>query len=237
MKVKSQILALVLGVIPVVGWTQSSSPEEFISVFRSAVQEKSTSKLDAITYTIGMSDSDKQQVALTQKMFFSDGEIDGISLVPLPEDFQTVYIVGGKKLEPTYPPAGFIKIQYKKPEKGIASSSCPYAIIKGQYFIVSTKSTDLGWSGPQDKTISFMVLGNGQDKVQIKAKWNASGVEQERSFKSPSSGLMGQYFEEVIVTSTEDATDVTLTIFEGGKEIFVSEHLKGKGAIKYKKKS
>lgn len=82
-----------------------------------------------------------------------------------------------------------------------------------------------------------MVMGRGQNKVQIKAKWNASGVDQERIFKSPSSNFMGQFFEEVTVTSTEDDTDVTLTILEAGKEIFQSEPLKGRGTLEYKRES
>jgi hypothetical protein len=48
---------------------------------------------------------------------------------------------------------------------------------------------------------------------------------------------MGQFFEEVTVTSTEDDTDVTLTILEAGKKIFQSEPLKGKGTLEYKRES
>lgn len=193
-------------------------------------------KLNAITYTLGMSDSDKKQAASVQQMFFSDTEITGISLEPLPADFQSVYIMGGKKLEPTYLPIGQIKIEYKKTANGPLGFSVPYAIVGGHYFLISSKSTDLGWKGPPDKTLFFNVMGQGQDKVQITAKWNASGVEQERIFKETSNmGFLGQYVEQIIVTSANDDTDVTLTISESGKEIYRSQPLKGKGTIEYKK--
>ncbi|MDD5261920.1 MAG: hypothetical protein PHD76_08750 [Methylacidiphilales bacterium] len=184
-----------------------------------------------------MSQSDREAAARVQQMMFSNQEILDISLAPLPDDFQLVYVMRGKKLEPTYPPAGLITIKYKKTGNGMDSLFSAYAVIDGGYFLVSTKSTDLGWTGPPDKTITFMVIGQGQDKVQIKAKWNASGVKQESFFKSPSSNFLGQYFESVTVTSTSDDTNVTLSIREDGKEIFVSEPLKGKGTVEYKKKS
>jgi hypothetical protein len=40
------------------------------------------------------------------------------------------------------------------------------------------------------------VKGKGQDKVQIKAEWSASGVDLEQSFKSPSGswGVLGPVF-------------------------------------------
>jgi len=215
--------------------SEPKTPEEFVAAFSSALKEKSAEKLDALTYLVGATDADKEQVKRAQQIIFTDKEIASISLQPLPEDFQTVFIMRGKKLEPTYTPSGIIQTKYSGTSNGISSTSSPYAVIDGKYFLITTKSTDLGWTGPADKTINFMVMGRGQDKVVIKAKWNASGVNQEEIFKSPSTGFMGQYFDQITVTSTNDDTDITLTILEAGKEIFVSQPLKGKGVLEYKK--
>lgn len=235
MKINLRLTALSLALLPLSGWAQTKTPDEFLSCFRAAIQEKSPEKLDAITYGVGMSDSDKQQVALVQKMIFQDREISGISLEPLPDDFESVFIARGKKFEPTHPPVGLIKIQYQTKGNGMNTTSSPYAIIDGCYYLISSKSTDLGWKGPPDKTITFMAMGQGQDKVQIRAKWNASGVDQERDIKSPSFNVVGQYFDTILVTSNEDDTDVTLTVMDAGKQIYVSKPLKGKGSIEYKK--
>jgi hypothetical protein len=233
MKSLLPILTFLLGFIPLSTWAQPSSPEEFIASFRTAIQEKSAEKLNAITYTVGMSDSDKKQVAPVQQMFFSDAEITGISLEPLPTDFQSVYIVNGKKIEPTYLPVGLIKIQYKKVANGPDSLSQTYAIIGGHYFLVSSKITDLGWKGPPDTGLCLLVSGSPEDKVQITVKWNASGVEQEKVFNRYTTTVIGQYVESATVTSTNP--NATLMILQGDKQIFVSPPLKGKAAIEYKK--
>jgi hypothetical protein len=237
-KLRGAVLApiFLFGLVPHVISAQPSSPREFISSLQTAIQEKSLEKLNAITYTVGMNDSDKKQAASVQQMFFSNSEIASISIKPLPPDFQSVYIVNGKKWEPTYPPTGVVNIQYKKTDNGPTGLTPTYAIIDGHYFLISTKTTDLGWKGPPDKTLGFAVTGKGQDTAQITVKWNASGVELERKFTQHSNmTFLGQYVEQVDVTSADHGTDVTLTISENGKEIFCSQPLKGKGKIEYKK--
>ncbi len=235
MKTIAKLITLAVAIFPISLLAQPKTPDEFIARFRTAIQEKSPDKLDAITYGVGMSDSDKQQVALVQKMLFQDREIARITLEPLPDDFESIFIARGNKLEPTYPPAGLITIRYQTQGNGVNESSSAYAVIDGYCYLVSTKSSDLGWKGPPDKTINFMVMGRGQDKVQIRAKWNASGVDQEQNVKSPSFGVPGQYFDSIAVTSAEDDTDVTLTVLDAGKQIYVSKPLKGRGSMEYKK--
>jgi hypothetical protein len=111
----------------------------------------------------------------------------------------------------------------------------PYAIINGSYLLVSSKSTDLHWSGPPDVNIGFVVIGRGQDKVKIQVRYNASGVDLEQGFSDPSATFWGQYISEIVVTSQDERTDVTLAVTRGGKEIYKSGRLKGKGELKYKR--
>jgi hypothetical protein len=235
MKSLLPILAFLLGVIPLSSWAQPSSPTEFIAAYRTAIQEKSVEKLNAITYTVGQSESDKKQVASAEQMGFSWGhkEIGEVSLDPLPADFQSVYIVNGKKIELTYAPVGLVKTQYKGTGDGPESSSAPYAIIDGHYFVVSSKITDLGWKGPPDTGLCLLVSGSPQDKVQITVKWNASGVEQEKVFDRYTTTVIGQYVERATVTSTNP--NATLMILQGSKQIFVSPPLKDQAAIEYEK--
>ncbi|MCE0497958.1 MAG: hypothetical protein LV481_08450 [Methylacidiphilales bacterium] len=234
MKSLLPFLTFFLGIVALPIWAQPSSPEEFIAAYRTAMQEKSVGKLDALTYTVGMSDADKKQADSMQQMGFRDEAIAGITLEPLPADSPSVAIMNGKRYEQTYPPTGLIKIQYGA-ANGPDSSSQGYAIIGGHYFLVSVKSTDLGWKGPPDKPLTFMVAGWVKDKVQIQATWNTSGVDQEQSFNGNSGGGMGQYWVKFTVTSADDATDLTLVLSEDNKEIFRSPPLKGKGTIEYKK--
>jgi hypothetical protein len=235
MKSLLPILTFLLGIIPLSTWAQPKTPEEFIAAVREAFQQKSLEKLDALTYPLGTGESDKKQTALLDQNLFKGTEIEETWLEPLPPYFQSVHIWFGKKTEVVPLPKGMIEVRYKPIGNNTYSAGLPYAIINGNYFLTSSRTTDLGWKGPKDKIISFKVIGQGQNKVHIFAKWNASGVEQERYFRYPSEEFIGQYCERLTVTSTEDNTDVALDIFEDGKRIFHSKTLIGKGTIEYKK--
>jgi hypothetical protein len=246
MKSLLPIVIFLLGIIPPSAWAQPASSAEFITAYRTAMQEKNNEKLDALTYTVGMSDSDKKQMDSMQQMGFSWNHkgIGTITLQPLPANFQSVAIMNGRKYEPTSPPIGMIQIDYTGTGDGPLNGSQGYAIIDVHYFLVSSKSTDLGWKGPPDKPLSFIVAGWVKDKVQIKAKWNTSGVEQEKVCEGNSGGgagqsfsqlFMGQHIERITVTSTDDNTNVTLIVSEDNKEIYRSQPLKGKGTIEYRK--
>jgi hypothetical protein len=233
MKLCLRFLLVLVAIFPFQAWAQSTDPADFIASLRTAIQEKSADKLNALIYTVGMSASDRQ-MAFLPLLYFNNAEIDTISLVPLPPNFQSIYIVNGKKLEPTYPPIGQVQIEYKKVANGPLSLIPAYAIVDGHYFIISTKSTDLGWKGPQDKPLGFSLMGGSpRDKVQIEVKWNASGVDQERVYRESSALFLGQYIERVTVTSNN--LETTLTITEGGKEVFHSSPLKDKKSIEYRK--
>jgi hypothetical protein len=168
---------------------------------------------------------------------FSDGKITEVKFEPTPAGMNLVNIANGKKYEPTYPPVGQVKINYAPVGgNGMTSGGDGYAVINGRYYLITAKSTDLGWSGPKDKTLTFMVMGAGMDRVKVQAKWNVSGVNQEKAFSNPPScNFPGQYFESITATSTEEDTDVTLSILEDGKQIYESQPLKGKGSIEYKR--
>jgi len=219
---------------------QPATPADFIAAYRAALQEKSLEKMEALTYTTGMSDADKKLAESMMKMGmgmgFGDNEIAGVTLDPLPADFHLGGFMNGKKWEPTFAPVGMITVTYKKVANGPSSSTAPYAVINGHYFIVGAKSTDLGWKGPPDQSLIVNAMSTSPDKIQIHAKWNVSGVEQEQTFHSGSAGVMGQYFESVTITCADDNAQTTPTITEGGKEVFHAQVLKGKGTVEYARK-
>ena len=235
MKFRLAIVFLFLLTSPFSQASEAKTPEEFVAAFRAGIQEKNPQKLDEITYSVGMSEADKQQATQFQKMIFTDQEIESVTLEPLPADFESVFIMRGKKFEHTHQPVGLIHMKYKDHPNGTKSTSCAYTVVDGKYYLVGTKSTDLGWTGPPDKTIGFMIMGAGQNDVKIRVKWNASGVDQEKAFDKPSSSFVGQSIQSVAVTSIKDETDVTLTVLDSGKPIYTSDPLKGKGTLEYKK--
>jgi len=235
MKIRLTLATLLLIAAQFSGAVEATTPDKFLAAFSSGLQEKSQEKLAELTYSVGMSAADKEQVTSAQKMIFSDQEIESVTLEPLPDGFECVHIFRGQKIEPTHPPVGLVQIKYKGKPNGVRSTSCGYTIVNGKYFLAGTKSTDLGWNGPEDKSIGFMVIGAGQNDVQIQVRWNASGVDQEKAMKMPSCSFVGQYIQSITVTSVKDETDVTLTVLDSGKPIFTSAPLKGKGTLGYNK--
>lgn len=231
-------LLMVLAVVPLVMGSQPKTEAEFVAEFREAITSRDPAHLDALTYQVGMSDDDKAMARRVQTMMLNNpAAIEGVELKPLPSDIQTVAIIRGRKIEMTNPPVGIIEASYNQEISGMQASATPYTIVDGVYYIVGSKSTDLGWQGPPDKNIGFMVMGNGQEALKIKVQWNASGVTQTRDFKEPSSTFWGQHIDSITVTSDSDDSDVTLTVLDSGESIYTSAPLKGKGTIEYKKES
>ena len=216
---------------------EAADSAQFTSALRTAITEKDDQKLEALIRFDGASPEDKRRMTSMLRMTLMNGkDVDEISLVPLPSDFDSVLVVRGKKIEPTATPKGMIKVTFKGAGQGPKESSSAYTVVDGKFFLVGMKSADLGWKGPLDKNIGFSVVGQGSSGLQIQGVWNASGVQLKKTFKESSITFWGQHFEELKVTSGNDDCDVTVTITEDGKEIH-SESLKGKGVLQYKKKS
>lgn len=237
MKLTTRTFILLLAITQFALGDAPKTEEELIAQFRDAISSKDPAKIDELTYRDGMSEQDKAMSARANKMLIEmAGEIEDVFLKPLPGDFQTVVIMHGKKTEMTAAPKGIVHIKYKSGPTGVPESATPYTIVDNTYFIVGPKSSDLGWQGPPDKNIGFMVVGQGQDNVRIVVEWNASGVPQTKEFSEPSSTFWGQYIESVTVQSDSDDADISITIIEGGETIHQSESLKGKGRLEYKRK-
>jgi hypothetical protein len=211
--------------------------EEFLAAVRAAYQAQDVRRVHELTWEKGMSDFDKNQEQQMLDMMVYNNGIESVSFQPLPADFMDTPVAWGRRIEPTHPAEGIIQVDEKPKEKDSASSvSMPYAVIDGGYYLVTAKTTDLGWKGPQDKTLNVTVTGAARGDVKIHVKYNASGVDLERDQSSPSSAFPGQYISEVTVRSDRDGTDVTLELLgEKGRAYYKSAPLKGKGEIHYHK--
>ncbi len=236
MNTLSRALFFLLTAASVTVGAPPTTEEEFISQVRGALSSKDSAALEALTYRDGMSEQDMAMSARGQKMMLENpSEIAEVVLKPLPKDFQAVAIMRGRKVEMTGPPVGVVEVTYKDGSSGAQASSTPYTVINNSYFLVGAKSSDLGWTGPMDKNIGFMVMGQGTDNVKIQVLWNASGVTQTREFFEPSSTFWGQHIDSVTIISDSDGVDVTMTVLEDGQTIHTSEPLKGKGTLQYKR--
>jgi hypothetical protein len=214
-----------------------TTEKEFVDAVRTAITEESVPKIDALTYQVGMSDTDKTMVAGSRKYLFKGGEIESVTLGPVPEHLKGPMVMSGKKIEPTCEPAGIIKIQYKKaPGGSTSSSSLAYGKVGGAFYLIGTKSTDLGWKGPPDKQIGYTLMGPGQNEASITVKYNASGVDLERKDAATSMAFFGQYISAIVIKSENPKADLKLTLREGAKEVGEAVSYKGAGEWTYERK-
>jgi hypothetical protein len=237
MKIFAAAVVLTLAALPTILHGQPASQADFTAAVRSAIQEKSWPKMLALTYTVGLSASDKLQMQMLQHVYFGRAGIADMSFEPFPQrGTGMITVMGGKKWEPTYPPAGLLKITFQNTGSGgPISFAIPYAIIDGHYFLTASKSTDLGWKGPPDHGLTVMAMSTSPGGISLDVKWNASGVEQERTTPNVSLNMMGQYIEHVTATCTNNTGTTTLTITDAGKDIYHSQPLTGKGTLEYTK--
>jgi len=222
--------------------SKADTPEEFLATYRTALEQKDTNKLLSLYYTNGCSESDITALKETEPLnHFYNGSLTNVIFKPIPKDWNPIHIAFGKKYEPTHSVDGVIKFFYvSQPENAQSahySGGDGYAVIDGVHRLIAAKSTDLGWKGPKDQQLNYTLDGRGADKCMIQYKWNVSGVDQEGTSASAGIVIIGQFFESIKVTSEAEDTDVVLTVREGGKEIYTSQPLKGKGTLEYKQQA
>lgn len=220
-------------------FAEGRTPEEFLVAVRAAVEAKSPEQLMALTYTEGMSEKDKETVLRTNAKVFADAAVETVGYEEIPEGQEFVHITRGRKIEPTAEPAGMVKVAYvrgkeSKPGFSPDSLSLPYVLINGEHRLMGVKVTDLGWTGPEDKSFSVILLGKGAGEAKTLVRWNASGVDLEKTFTRTSINLSGQFIKEVMVTSDREDGDVLMQIRKGVEKIYESERLQGKGSLIFK---
>gem|GEM_PF-1249951 len=232
--------------------------DQFLAAVRAAYESKDVKHVAALTWWAGASEEDRKMLEGIDSMTLKNVQpIEAVTLEPLnPAQTFDDMVRNGKRYGITFPPIGMVKVKRKADNTPSPSETLrPYAVIDGGYYIVTSKITDLGWKGPQDKCFNVIVTGLIEDHVTIHIKYNASGVELEKEETLPAAGsqpsgnmtpnggggrgsvcdaFFAQYIEEVTVTNNTD--DVALELREGMNEPFYkSEKLKGKGQIHYKR--
>ena len=121
---------------------EAVSEAQFTSNLRAAISEKDDQKLQALIQFDGASPQDKQRMTSMLRMTLMNGkDVDEITLVPLPSDFDSVIVFRGQKIEPTATPKGMIKVTFKGTGQGPKESSSAYTVVDGKFFLVGMKST------------------------------------------------------------------------------------------------
>ncbi len=211
---------------------ETPDPDVFTETLKKAIIEQDTETLLTFADSEGLTGEARKRQEESLKVTYPGTNVFSVSLGPLPVDFPPFFIMNGRRYEPTHPPAGIVTISFRQ-ESGLTSKQLAYAIVDGRYKIVATKSTQLDWKGPPDASLGFIIEGPGSEGAVVKVKFNASGVDMERTFHGAAINLWGQHFGEVEVTNEDPKASLVLKVLRDGKEIYKSETLKGAGKILY----
>jgi hypothetical protein len=213
----------------------AASVEELRATLQDAVTEHKIPAIRDLYYAEGMTNEDIAATERPLHLALSEGTVTDVIVAPLPPGFQTSTVALGLKTELLHAPQGLISLAFTDMRTGLKGLSLPYAQIDGRYYLIGTRVTDLQWQGPRDQSLGYTVNGPGQHKITVLVKWNASGVDLEYQTDAAFATLLGQHFNEVIVTSTDSAADLILTLRDKSGIIFTSAPLKGEGEIRYRR--
>lgn len=226
-------------ILSIVGACAEDKITALIGSVKAAIQSRGEDKIEGLTDFTGMTDSDRTMYRQWQyKLVTDQRQIINIEYLPVHDDFYANSIGFGKKLEATHAVLGVLRITYGGGMGDPTYARIPVTTIDGDYFLAGVKSINLNWHGPVDHRIGYQVIGRAS-QAQLHARWNVSGVERQATI--PISGdytavLVGQYMEEVTLTSQADDANLKLVVTDGINIVYTSPELHGQGKLQYVKK-
>ena len=212
------------------------SADKLVGAIQLAIDSRDAKAIESLVYDVGMTESDKKLAFFAIPDLFFNIPVVKIELASVgPEELREFYIHKGRKYSPTFKPLGKVSIHQKK-DRFTGVGGMPYALINGKYFLVSVKSEDIGWNGPPDKNIGWMVSTFTPGVKNVRYRYNVSGVDMKDVTEYPSSSFWGQRIDEVIFDSISDDFKGYIVILENGKEVDKSGEFTGRGSFTYKPK-
>lgn len=242
-----KILVSLFALLSVVVGSALAAGLDTAEALRAAVQEAVTrhnvAALRELYSTEGVTPADLAAAERPLNVAFAEGrDVTEVILTPLPPTFDTVMVAMGQRTELRLKPEGLISLLFSEVGATMTKSvspdaiSLPYARIGDHYVLLASQVTDLNWQGPRDRGLEYIINGPGQADVKVLVKWNASGVDLERETDAPFATILGQHFNEVLVTTTNPEATLTLTLRDKSGVIHISGPLKGAGELRYQRK-
>jgi hypothetical protein len=211
--------------------TAKESKEEFKSEVIRIINEQDWDGYKAITFKEGMTGYDQKMMETMKPVIFDGQKVISGSFGVLPIDHKNTFIYDDRQFSLTLIPEGLLEL---KQENG-GATTLQYARVDKEYALVTTKSKDLKWDGPDDVPLSIMIIGHDHEDLKIEASWNVSGASVTEKLNYMSTNFNGQYIEKVTILSDDPDAAYQLKILQAGIEIFDSKPRKGVGEIKYKR--
>lgn len=230
------------GLLGLVAWLSFSlsaaaapSLDALVAEVRAAMEAKDAAKLEALTHTAGMNDVELARLRASLAASVGGDPVEKVDAAPLDPDDPEEFIYEGRRYSLTAKPAGMVRVWRKVVGGGTFTEGTYHGVVNGEHRLLGYKSQDLGWKGPEDRLIGFTISSYQQaDLRSIRARYNASGVDFERTTKAASLVSRAQRLDEVSFESASDAFEGEVVVSVDGKEVTRSEKFRGKGPFVYR---
>lgn len=229
-------LALVVITAPFC-FSAPSDPAALASAIDAALVARDLPALCALVDTEGLSAEDLKKVGPGLAALIPTEGTAKVSTDRLPDgiDLMAPRIYKGKRLELTRAPSGIIRVATKQGRAEMVST-IPYVQTAAGFLLAGRKETDLGWKGPADRQLGFMLVEDfPKEPVKFTLRYNVSGVEQQMVTAHHSGGVLGQHIDELTITGLSTDFKGRLVLRDAGKEIYRSEPINGQSTFTYRR--
>jgi hypothetical protein len=214
-----------------------ADPAALVAAVDAALVARDLPALVALVDAEGLSETDLKKAGPALAGLIPEEGTAQVSADRLPDgmDLSAPLVYRGKRSELSRAPAGIIRIATKQ-GRAEMTATIPYVKTPAGFLLAGRKETDLGWKGPPDRQLGFMLVEDFP-KVPVKfvVRYNASGVEQKMESPHYSGVVLGQHIDEITVTGLEAEFKGRLVLREDGKEVYRSEPIKGGGTFTYRR--
>jgi hypothetical protein len=218
-------------------WGAPADPAALAAAVDAALVARDLPALVALVDTEGLSAEDIKKAGPGLAALIPAEGTAKVTTDRLPDgiDLAAPRIYQGKRMELSRAPAGIIRVATKQGRAEMVAT-IPYVKTSAGFFLAGRKETDLGWKGPPDRQLGFMLVEDfPKEPVKLTVRYNASGVEQKNESSHYSGVVFGQHIDEVTITGLSDGFKGRLVLREGGKEIYRSEPITGRTAFTYRR--
>jgi hypothetical protein len=219
------------------GFSAPTDPAALVAAIDAALVARDLPALCALVDTEGLSAEDIKKLSPGVAGLIPTEGTATVSADRLPDgsDLAAPRIYNGKRSELSRAPEGIIRVATKQGRAEMVAT-IPYVKTATGYLLAGRKETDLGWKGPKDRQLGFMLVEDfPKEPVKITVRYNTSGVEQTMTTPHYSGVVLGQHIDELTITGLSEGFKGRVVLRDGGKEVYRSEPITGQSTYTYRR--
>ncbi len=245
MPINFRYLILSLSLVLLLGnwaWADgASTKEELLQKFEQAVRSNNESELRSLFNWEG---ADEQMKTASEQLIVQLTKYppQKINLEPLPNDFQSEFVISGTRYRPNVVLDGRIRIRYGADgPPHTPSIAIPYGQKGGRYYIPVTVKEKTGYIGPPDRQLNIVVQGTSapmEVRFSGSCSYVASGEKKTVDITGEGNRsivVMGQDVESCMIRKLPSEGWIKLVIYVNGQKVYESERVDSAQPISYRR--